>query len=57
MKKEYTMPVASVREMKHRLSMLAGSDSLPSGGDGQTGDHGEAKSNGIFDMDLAGDEE
>ena len=58
-KKEYIMPATKVKEMNHRLSLLAGSPetNITSGGDGEQGAHGEAKENSIFDLDLAEDEE
>lgn len=57
-KKEYIMPATKVKEMQHRLSLLAGSpDAITSGGDGSQGDHGEAKENSFFNLDLIESEE
>ncbi len=57
-KKEYIMPATKVKEMQHRLSLLAGSpESITSGGDGTEGDHAGAKENGFFDLDLMENEE
>lgn len=57
-KKEYIMPAARVTAMKYRLSLLAGSPESLTGGDyGTEGEHGEAKKNSIFDLDLTEEEE
>lgn len=51
-------PEIDVEEMNLRITFLVGSvDSIRSGNKGNTGDHGEAKTNGFFDMDLSRDEE
>lgn len=57
MKKEYQSPLATAKDMKHRFSLLAGSLDDITSGEGNTGDHGEAKTNGIFELDLATEEE
>lgn len=52
------MPATKVKEMQHRLSLLAGSpDGITSGGDGSQGDHGDAKENSFFNLDLIESEE